>query len=139
MPITTVVCAICGREVTKRATLSLKELNGTEGRACRSHTEVAQLAAEVSQRRLDDKLMADVQSKLRVMSAVALVRWLCTLQGMPLTLVLWQLEAKLSKHEYEAVVAEIARVGEKMTEAEVLQGIIGAAELRKRMSVLGIQ
>jgi len=45
MPIPMIVCRICGKEVTKRSTLSLSNL-GSEGRACRSHPEVLTLLEE---------------------------------------------------------------------------------------------
>jgi hypothetical protein len=47
MPAKTVVCVICGKEVTKKSTLDLSVLSpGQTGRGCRNHEEVKALESQ---------------------------------------------------------------------------------------------
>ena len=46
-------CTICGQQVTKKSTLNLRELGDTrDGRACRTHKEVARLSEMKQQEKI---------------------------------------------------------------------------------------
>ena len=62
MIVKTVQCALCGEHVNKRRTLSLTELGGKAGRACRSHEEV--IGLERQQARDQEQVVAERRSKM---------------------------------------------------------------------------
>lgn len=84
MPVPTVTCAICGEQVTKRASLALKNLDPKRwptGRACRTHEEVQKLVAT---RMADDELnrkLKQAEFAICVIAAVSFVRVVCSFQG----------------------------------------------------------
>ncbi len=83
MPPKTCKCALCGQTVTKRSTLSLEELGGGDGRACREHEEVINLVTMHEQKQADDKLLRAAMNTLRAMSLAAIVRGMYTFEGVP--------------------------------------------------------
>src|SRR3990167_10005144 len=81
MPIPTVVCGVCFCTVSKRSTLSLRELGGGDGRACRSHTEVATLVDAAEKKHFDQKQWRNASERLAIIIAASEVRALCTIHG----------------------------------------------------------
>jgi len=64
MPPKTVQCVMCEEAVSKRSTLSLKELNCGDGRACRKHEEVIKLVEAFNDRlRLERELKKEMKTK----------------------------------------------------------------------------
>lgn len=78
MPIPQVVCALCGKTVSKRSTLSLEALGGGDGRACRDHEVVRTLAQECAAAARLKRDLSVIERRLRVMSAAAGIRVMCT-------------------------------------------------------------
>lgn len=71
MPPKTVVCCICGKEITKRKSLQIEG-----GRACRSHQEVIE-AVELNKRELEEiESLRKVNQMMQVMALVSQVRLL---------------------------------------------------------------
>ncbi len=86
-------CLICGKEVSRRKSVSLSELDGREGRACKHHPEVM----EMIQKKADEtealiRLEADIKARLeaaakegerilRVIAASAYIRMTHTIYG----------------------------------------------------------
>lgn len=134
MPIPMVKCVLCGAEVTKRSTLSLKPFGGGDDRACRDHEEVKQLVEAVQERREMDEQWRQIDWNMRVMSGAALVRVLHTFKGVPLAL----LYARFQKVGYpQKLINEIKdRVCEEggpvMSQEEILTTVAMGVELHRR-------
>lgn len=88
----TVACCICGRQVTKRSTLSLAELGGNPGRACREHQEVTDLLQRFRSEARTQAAEKEAMDGLQVLSATALVRVWHTLRGIDPELIYTRLE-----------------------------------------------
>jgi len=63
MPVKMVICAICGETVTRRSTHSLKKLGKGEGRACKSHYPVQELASLLQEKEILEKKLQRVERK----------------------------------------------------------------------------
>jgi hypothetical protein len=81
MPVPTVTCVFCKKSVTKRSTLALDVLGAGDGRACRTHEEVAALVAQCATREKLKRDLSEAERKLRIRVAAAGVRVVNTLTG----------------------------------------------------------
>ncbi|MBI4414673.1 MAG: hypothetical protein HY566_00355 [Candidatus Kerfeldbacteria bacterium] len=94
MPIKTLVCIICGQQVTKKSTLDLSVLDKSKsGRGCRVHPEVKQLvvyaqllrqAEEIRAQKVAEEQMkwAQADRTMQVLTGIAAVRTLHTFNGL---------------------------------------------------------
>lgn len=87
-------CYFCGQEVTKRSTLSLKELGLEEGRACRVHQEVKDAVANMTARKQREKDFKKADEVLQTLAGVAAVRVMHTFFGWPVSLVMARLRMR---------------------------------------------
>jgi hypothetical protein len=135
MPIPTVQCALCGKEVTKRSTLSLAALGSDNvGRACRNHEEIALLVQALEEQTKAKRELREIDQALRIMSAAAMVRMSCSLYHVsPETLYARFQMAGILPGVIEKVKAEVARLGGPiMTSEEILQLGMNLADILER-------
>lgn len=121
MPIKTVTCCICGKEITKRKSLKIGE-----GRACRSHPEVAAFVEE----KKEEDLNKMVGEKLQDIAIVSHIR-VAELINPPLA---WVLKVKLSELPIERskkIRNQLDKMG-PMTEAEAVASLLVHGDLLKR-------
>ena len=131
MAIKMTVCAICHKEATKASTLSLKELGGGEGRACRSHDEVKALVEKHRQAFDNSIAQENMEEGLAVITAVSAIRVYHTIHGMPLELIYSRLARAHSPATMEKIKKEVERLGPNMSVQEIQESIIVAAAFRK--------
>ena len=135
MPVKTVTCVICNQEVTKRSTLSLKELGaGQEGRACRAHPEVQELQTALEEKRQTQEALAKFKRQMQVMNGIQMVRVYHSLRRMPVELIYYRLEQNgYPRDVIEEIKAGVAKEGGPlMSETEIVDAIAMAAVLKQR-------
>ncbi len=134
MPIAMVRCTICGAEVTKKSTFSLKEIGGNEGRACRTHPEVQELVRQHTQHVAEERTMRKAEEAMQTLSGVAAVRVFHSFHGMPTEVVYGRLRAGgYSNAAIKRIEEEVAREGgPQMSNDEMLGTVLTATELGRR-------
>ena len=141
MPPKMVTCALCGQEVSKRKSLSLKALGLGEGRACREHPQVQELVQALEEKREiqwqedeTNRAMAETMRKLRVMSCVSLIRVGYSIRGVdPETLYARFRLVGYPPDMIDEIRDEVDRQGgPQMSEDEIFGAVVGAMDLKKR-------
>jgi hypothetical protein len=133
MAVKMVECVLCGETVTKRNTLSMREIGGDRGRACRSHPQVQELQKTAESERQSRKSLEDVSRRIRVMMGIAAVRMMHSIRGMPVEFVYSNLGQTHSKYEMTEIRAGVEEQGGPlMTPDEVTTSVLSALEMRKR-------
>ncbi len=119
MPPQMITCVFCGTLVSKRQSLSLETLGVGQGRACRGHTQVTELVTALQLQREMQRSMDEVQLRLRVMSAVVMIRILHTFQGVPVDLLYHKMtRAGFKPAELRMIRDEVARSGGPLMSAD---------------------
>lgn len=112
MPAQMVQCIVCRKVVSKRSTLSLRELGGGDGRACRIHQLVQDLVESQNQRRQEEKVAQEVDRAMKIMTGAALVRNLHTFSSVPPDFIYARLRSRgYSSDIIEGIKAEVDRQG----------------------------
>lgn len=127
----TFTCKICGLEgITKRNSFSLKSLGIGEGRACRIHEQVIKAVKDQEDKKLDEKVFEIMQ----VISLTALVRTQQFLNGMPPSLIYYNLRGKgISKRIIDEVKLEVEKQGE-MTSEQAVTSLLAYNSIKERVS-----
>lgn len=137
MPVKMVICTICQDEVTKRSTLSLKELGFGEGRACRKHEKVKQLVEALHENQQQAEDWQQLDWNMRIMFGAAFVRTTHTFIGMPL----WIIYGRFEELGYPGDLIEAIKIrvaeegGPKMSEEEILNTAAMTAVMIQRSLV----
>lgn len=134
MPAKMVNCVLCNELVSKRSTLSLKELGYGEGRACRTHKVVSDL---VESKRVEEKETRQIERaerKIRIISHAAFVRAMHTIQGWPEEYIYGLIRAKgFSKDHIKQVREMVASLGGPlMRQEEVLASILARSTMMEK-------
>ncbi len=84
-----IVCAICGQEVSKRASLSLEPI-GRSGRACRIHDKVVDMVERMSSKNRENTADADLlkmvekdEDWFKVLFGAEAIRYLFSVEYLP--------------------------------------------------------
>lgn len=132
MPVKTCQCALCGKTVSRRSTLSLENIGGGEGRACREHEEVINLLSSKEKQQKWEKESREAIQILQAFSLAAAVRAMHTFQGIPPEVIYFRVKRNGMPVEVidraKKLVAD--QGGPLMTTKEVEEAVIGAAFLR---------
>jgi len=117
-------CEICGGQVSRRKSFSLKELGGGNGRACRHHPEVVELIKKLG----EETLKRDVAGFIRnfqVQALVAGIRVLYTLYGIwPETIFSYMRHRRVEPQMIQATRDELVRAGSwRMNTEEILSAV----------------
>lgn len=121
MPPKTVKCVICGSEVTKRQSLSLKQLTGADGRACRYHEEVIEAVSNMQKEKSLQVKLRQAEKTMRKIVAVEQVRIWYAFYGFSDTMVFARLRKVMSHKEAIEIMNEVEKIGKILTEDEILQ------------------
>ena len=139
MPLKTVTCCICNKTVSKRSTLLL-----VDKRACRTHPEVVQFfevqkqeadkkAQEANKKEQEAARWAEAERQMRILSLVSGVQVMHTMQGIPAEFLYRRIRTVYGPEMESDVRSEIdKRDGPRMSDSEVTNSIMMAAELRAR-------
>lgn len=127
-------CTLCGKEVSKRQSLSLESLGGGKGRACRDHEIVVQLVEQKKLETEEQELLQKVGSALRIMQGTALIRVMHTIHGVPTELLYNRLRmAGWPREDIEKVREQVAEQGgPQMSREEIQDSIFMAVHLHQR-------
>ncbi|MFC1598530.1 hypothetical protein ACFL2U_00765 [Patescibacteria group bacterium] len=137
MPPKTVKCEICGQEVSKRQTLSLQDLNGSSGRACRDHEELQNLLELKAKREETERTLTVANEAMFVLMAVAEIRVTSSLLGVPPAIHYMRFrQNKVPKHLIAKVQAKVEELGEKMSPVEMAVSLASGLSMRQRMREL---
>lgn len=136
MPPKMVQCAFCGDSVSKRQSLSLKELGAGDGRACRKHPEVQEMIAALQEKRAMDEAMDAANRTMRILSGVSMIRVMHSFQGVPLHFLYQRLrQVGYTEDMIDEVRTEVDRQGgAQMSDGERFTTVISAVEWQKRMT-----
>jgi len=148
MPPQMVTCEICGEQVSKRKSLSLQEINGQTGRACRHHPELEQMIAEKKDKEMAEKARLQVKrdekrkeqqaaENLFIMFAVSEIRVMGTLLNIPPEhFYVGHLLNGTPKHVIDKIKAEVQKQGATMNQTELIHSSIMALELLNQRPAL---
>ncbi|MBT4849683.1 hypothetical protein HON36_02435 [Candidatus Parcubacteria bacterium] len=134
-------CTLCGNEVSRRQSLSLKSLGGGDGRACRDHDLVVQLleqqrqASEKQFRRAEEeRVIRDVSRTMRIMQGTALVRMMHSIHGTSPERIYAQMRFKgWPREDIEEVRQQVAdQGGPQMSEDEIQEALFMAVHLTNK-------
>jgi len=131
MPPKMFICKVCGEEVSKRKSLDLKELNGKEGRACRSHQEVQHLLALKQKREEEEKTMASASRAMLIIFAVSEIRVSQALLGTPPEFHYLRM-IKLPKDVLAEIKNKVEELGE-MTPSEMAVSLATGIQMKERL------
>lgn len=134
MAIKMTVCSICRKEVTKASTLSLKELGGGEGRACRSHDEVKALVEKQKQEWINKRNIQWAERIIRLGLAVAAVRFFHTIHNVPLELIYFRLSRMHSPEDIAEIKKEVEIRGAVMSDKEIRESLAAVKLFNKQAS-----
>lgn len=138
MPAVMVRCVVCGQEVSKRSTLSLSELGGGNGRACRAHELVRDLVESKERKTEEERVWAKGERAMRIVTGTALVRVLMTFHGVPPEVIYTRLKWNgYSSDVIEDIKKEVAEEGgPEMGPDEIEDTLAMAAVLKQRSDEL---
>lgn len=142
MPIPMATCQICGREVTKRKTLSLAALGiDRSGRVCRNHPEVEALLAVIDKQTKEERSWKEIGRRLRIMSSAAAIRVLCSIHGLTPEFCYLRLSLLpgITPGDVREVAKEVERLGGPiMSREEIRDCIFSAFWVDERRQELGL-
>jgi len=128
MPPKTVTCCICGEETSKRKSIEVKKGE----RACRSHEEAVERLKILHNEFIEQVHTNRMNSFMRVTSAVAFIRAMHTIHGVPLALLFGRVRASLKPDEMKEVRKEVEKRGAEMSTGEVVGGLLAYSSLQEK-------
>lgn len=134
MGVPMITCALCGKSVTKRSTLSLEVLGAKNGgRACRSHDEVAQLVEALQKMQEEGWLLKKAERQIQLLATAAAVRVLHSMFGESLETIYLRFEMIHGKAFVDDVRADVDRLGGPvMSYCDILSSVFVASDIARR-------
>ena len=136
MPGKMVVCAICGQEVSKRSTLSLQELGQGNGRACRTHDEVAVLVDERHEKvkgRLKEKIAS--LSETYATRTIRIAAYIClfhTFEGIPIQSLYDELTSrKLPPDTIKDIKYAVSHLGGPLVPKTMIRALVTILDIKR--------
>ena len=139
MSVKTIVCELCGKEVTKRKSLSLKEIGLGDGRACRDHTEVVEAVERMQEAQRQRKVSQEAHEIMQVISIASCVRVYSTVRGMDPEYIYYKLKMQgVPKRVIDKAKEEVSKQGgPKMSSDEMLTSMIAYGQFHKSVNSVG--